>query len=103
MTEDEARSAMDRIVAELGDGWRTAEDEDRSGALKRCRLGYGRIGSFYMTFCHGNTWRDALEDFVKVSRYKLLGNVFPDYLTADSAEELCIRIALLPKNAEKGK
>ena len=60
---------------------------------KRFRLEYG--GDWYaVTFCHGDTWRQALDDYVKTCRWPLGGDGIPEDLKADSAEELVLKLAV---------
>lgn len=100
MTEALARAVLVRVAEKLGGRWR-AVDGPTSAAYgirenvprKRFRLEYGD-DMYTMTFCHGDTWRLALDDYVKACKWPLGGDGIPEDLKADSAEELALKLAV---------
>lgn len=106
MTEALARAVLVQVAEKLGGRWR-AVDGQTSAAYgiwedaprKRFRLEYG--GDRYaVVFCHGDTWRQALDDYVKACRWPLGGNSIPKDLKADSAEELVLKLSVAGKIRE---
>ena len=105
MTEETAKSALVRVAERLGGRWRAVDGSvHRSQAFglhdsegfsrKRFRLEYGD-DKYAMTFCHGDTWRQALDDFVKACRWWPPGEGgIPADIKADSAEELVLKLAV---------
>jgi len=100
MTEETAKAVLVRVAEKLGGRWR-AVDGPTSTAYgiredvprKRFRLEYGD-DMYAVTFCHGDTWRQALDDYVKACRWPLGGDGIPEDLKADSAEELVLKLAV---------
>jgi len=100
VTEALARAVLVRVAEKLGGRWR-AVDGPTSAAYgiredvprKRFRLEYGG-GWYAAVFCHGDTWRLALDDYVKACRRPLGGNDIPEDLKADSAEEPALKLAV---------
>ena len=104
MDEKTAKDVMSALAKAFGGLWFVTEDgrDDANGDLyrpgegvarKRCRLAYGDAGDVYVTFCHGNTWVETVEDYVKACRWQIAAGI-PDRFKADSAEELALRVTL---------
>lgn len=100
MTEETAKAALARVAARLGGRWRAADGPTPAAygirvdvPRKRFRLEYGD-GGYAVVFCHGDTWRRALDDYVKACRWPLGGDGIPEDLKADSAEELVLKLAV---------
>lgn len=100
MTEEIAEAALVRVAEKLGGRWRAVDGPTstaygiREDVLrKRFRLEYGG-DEYAVTFCHGDTWRQALNDYVKACRWPLGGDGIPEDLKADSAEELVLKLAV---------
>jgi len=101
MTEETAKAALDWAAKKMGGKWRVVDGSvcksrafgERDGedtARKRFRLEYGE-GEYVITFCHGDTWREALDDYVAACRWP--GWRLPGEFEADSAEELVLKLA----------
>jgi len=104
VTEETAEAALVRVAEKLGGRWRAVDgsvhkslafgQRDGEGfARKRFRLEYGD-DRYAMTFCHGDTWRQALDDYVKASVRHLDWYGIPEEIRADSAEELVLKLAV---------
>lgn len=104
MTEEIAEAALARVAEKLGGRWRAVDGSvhkslafglrDSEGFVrKRFRLEYGD-GKYAMTFCHGDTWRQALDDYVRASGRHLDWYGIPEEIRADSAEELVLKLAV---------
>jgi hypothetical protein len=104
VTEEIAEAALARVAEKLGGGWRAVDGSvwrsrsfglrDSEGfARKRFRLEYGD-NEYAMTFCHGDTWRQALDDYVRASGRHLDWYGIPEEIRADSAEELVLKLAV---------
>lgn len=100
MTEMLARAALVQVAEKLGGRWRTVDGPTSTAygirgnvPRKRFRLEYGD-DMYAVTFCHGDTWHQALDDYVKACRWPLGGNDIPEDLKADSAEELVLKLAV---------
>lgn len=102
MTEETARAALVWAAGKLGGRWRAVDGSvHRSRAFgiredvprKRFRLEYGD-DMYAVIFCHGDTWRQALDDYVTACRWPVGGKHFPEEIKADSAEELVLKMAV---------
>lgn len=104
MTEETAKAALAWVARKMGGRWRAVDGSVcRSRAFglrdsedfvrKRFRLEYGD-DEYAMTFCHGDTWRQALDDYVKACRWPVGGARLPEEFEADSAEELVLKLAV---------
>lgn len=94
MTEETAKAALARVAARLGRRWRAVDGRAFGrDVIKRFRLEFGD-GEYAIAFCHGDTWRQALDDYVKACRWPLGGDGIPEDLKADSAEELVLKLAV---------
>lgn len=102
MTEETAKAVLVRVAEKLGGRWRAVDGSvggSRAFGIwedaprKRFRLEYGG-DKYAVTFCHGDTWRRTLDDYVKACRWPLGGNGIPEDLKADSAEELVLKLAV---------
>lgn len=104
MTEETAEAALARVAEKLGGRWRAVDGSVRGSRAfglrdsegfvrKRFRLEYGD-DRYAMTFCHGDTWRQALDDYVRASGRHLDWDGIPEEIKADSAEELVLKLAV---------
>lgn len=99
MTEETAKAALVRVAEKLGGRWRAVDGSVCSGRAfgqavrKRFRLEFGD-GEYAIAFCHGDTWRQALDDYVKACRWPLYEMRLPEEIRADSAEELVLKLAV---------
>lgn len=102
MTEALARAVLVCVAKKLGGRWSAVDGavcgsrafglrEGEGSVRKRFRLEYGD-DKYAMTFCHGDTWRQTLDDYVETCRWG--GMEIPDGIKADSAEELVMKLAV---------
>lgn len=106
MTEETAKAVLVRVAEKLGGRWR-AVDGPTSAAYgiredvprRRFRLEYGD-DKYAAVFCHGDTWRQALDDYVRASGRHLDWDGVPEEIKADSAEELALKLAVAGETPE---
>ena len=102
MTEETAKSVLERIAERANGRWRVVDravhpfgtvNPGRSANRKRFNMGYGDA-EYAMVFCQGDTWREALDDYVKECRRCYCIDIPSRYKGANSAEELALKTAV---------
>ena len=101
MTEEIAKSVLARIAERAGGGWRIVDSwfcpfgvrNADFAVSKRFMMGYGTI-EYAMVFCQGDSWREALDDYVEECRRCYCSDIPKEYKGAGSAEELALKMAV---------
>ena len=101
MTEETAKSVLARIAERAAGGWRIVDSwicpfgvrNDDFLTSKRFMMGHGNT-EYAMVFCQGDSWREALDDYVEKCRRWYCSDIPKEYKGAGSAEELALKMAV---------
>ena len=102
MTEGIAKAVLERIAERANGRWRAVDcavhpfgtiNPGKSTNRKRFNIGYGDA-RYAMVFCQGDTWCEALDDYVETCKRCYCVDIPKEYKEADSVEELALKMAV---------